>query len=456
MISGNRRSRLVLCALAFAAPLVSRASAPVVPQPLWQQRFGQPGLDESPGSDAMAVAAGTVFLAGSAGNANGDSDLLVQAYDATDGSLVWQDRFDTPGAVDIGVGVTTADGRVFGMGGTHFGVGIPTLRAFDARNGRLLWQNQVSDVWGTFDSAVSYKGSVIGVGGNGTWFVEAYDAATGALRWRDRFGVGSGNRANSVAEHARRVFVGGRARPAGLPFNWFVRAYDAESGAVLWDDHEAAGSFAQVQAVAVEGDRLIAVGRVQTNLPAAPFTDMDWLIRTYDTKSGQRLWEDRVDTGGIDFIASPFDVAVRDGRAFVAGTGGRNCGVRTTAPDNCDFIVRAYAMDGGRLLWEDRVDRAPIDQSISIAANDLAVFAVGNGGNNCAGLELTNCDLLVRAYEPGTGSVIWDDQVDVDGTDNFAQAVRVYRDAVFVSGYVLQPDFTADLTVGAYEAIPGR
>jgi glucose dehydrogenase len=418
---------------------------------LWEDRFGEPGKNEFPGSDAIAASDGVVFVAGSAEN-----DFLVRAYSAVDGKLLWADVFDRAGGIDDAIGITPAGGKVFALGGADLPptfLGIPLIRAYESKTGRLLWQQELADSQGVFDSAVVHEETVIAVGGNLAWLVQAYDAETGTVQWGDRFGVGTSNRAIGVAEHNGRVFVGGRARPPGAALNWFVRAYDASSGNVLWEDHAPAGIGGQVGSVAVEGNQVIAVGTVVARTTTPPFINTDWRIRAYDVKTGALLWEDVVDKGGFFFPEGALDVAVLGGRAFVAGGGGAGCSVDVTAPNNCDFIVRAYELKSGQLLWEDQLDRAPFDLATSVAAKDGRVFSLGLGGNDCDNSGLTNCDILIRAYKPKSGKVLWEDQVDSMGTDDTGQGIAADGGNVFAAGFVLDTaDFLADLLVRAYDA----
>ena len=264
------------------------------------------------------------------------------------------------------------------------------------------------------------------------------------------------NRAIGVAEHDGRVFVSGRAQPLGAAHSdWFVRAYDASSGTVLWEDYAPDRIGGQAGLIAVEGNRVIAVGSVVTRTTTPPFSNHDWRIRVYDAKTGALLWQDIVDKGGFSFPEAAFDVTVLDGRAFVVGSGGAGCSLNVTAPDNCDFIVRAYKLKTGRLLWEDQLDRAPFDLATSVAAKDGKVFALGLGGNDCdnSELTLTNCDLLIRAYKPKSGKVLWEDQVDSMGTDDASEDIAADDGKVFVASVVVDPtDLLGDLLVRAYDA----
>jgi glucose dehydrogenase len=234
-----------------------------------------------------------------------------------------------------------------------------------------------------------------------------------------------------------------------------VRAYDASSGDVLWEDHVPVGIGGQANSVGVEGNRVIVAGTVITPTTTPPFRNTDWRIRTYDARTGALLWEDVVDKGGWLFPEGAHAVAVLGNRAFVAGSGGTGCTLFVTPQPNCDFIVRAYELQSGRLLWEDQLNRGDIDQAISVTANDGRAFVVGQGGNGC---NLQNkCDILIRVYKANSGQVIWEDQVDSIGTEDAAVSVAVAGGKVFVGGYFLEPDEVhVDLLVRAYDAGVGR
>ena len=59
----------------------------------------------------------------------------------------------------------------------------------------------------------------------------------------------------------------------------------------------------------------------------------DFLVRAYDARHGDLLWEDQFDKAGdLDGAAA---IAVQGRRVFAAGEG-------TNAAGNLDFLVRAY------------------------------------------------------------------------------------------------------------------
>jgi hypothetical protein len=84
---------------------------------------------------AIVLNEDTVYVAGSAGEFSGDSEFLVRAYDAVDGSLLWDDRSHAStetAAVDLALGKF----RLF-VAGYTFDSSTNTdflIRAYDARS----------------------------------------------------------------------------------------------------------------------------------------------------------------------------------------------------------------------------------------------------------------------------------------------------------------------------------
>jgi glucose dehydrogenase len=447
-----------------AAPGSARADGGEL---LWEDRFDNAGGADFAVWDAIAAADGGVFVLGAVQSAAGDFDFLVRGYDARTGELIWDDQIDAAGGDDLPIGLTAHGRRVFVLGALarETGSRAPVIRTYDAKTGKLLWQDEVNALGNTFGRAAAAGRRVFAVGGavtgtaDGDWLVRAYDAKRGLLLWEDRFGAGRFDRALGVATARARVFVAGRVRIApttpGVLSLPAVRAYDARTGQVLWQDFGIVPGFdtisAQLNSIAVSGRTVIATGSLFAITGIPPRSHTDWLIRAYDAESGAPLWQDIVDKGGAEHPEVAFDLAVLGKRAFVAGSGGSGCNPLVASPDNCDFIVRAYDVRNGRLLWEEQLDLAPADLPLSIAAEDGLVFAVGWGGNNCNAAETANCDMLVRAYEAETGQLVWDDQADVTGVDDSGDAVAVHDGRVFVSGTtdIFVQD---DLIVRAYDA----
>jgi hypothetical protein len=64
-------------------------------------------------------------------------DFLVRAYDALNGTLLWEDRFALAAGNDLALGITTGSGRVFASGDATNAAGIlvPVIRAYDGKTG---------------------------------------------------------------------------------------------------------------------------------------------------------------------------------------------------------------------------------------------------------------------------------------------------------------------------------
>jgi outer membrane protein assembly factor BamB len=115
---------------------------------------------------------------------------VMQAFDASTGTVVWQTRYAAPVMVNPaaqahGAGPkatpTFANGRLYtlGMGGI--------VTAFDAASGTQLWQKPGTPTlpfYGTSASPLVDRGLVIvHVGGNDKGALTAFDAETGRVKW---------------------------------------------------------------------------------------------------------------------------------------------------------------------------------------------------------------------------------------------------------------------------------
>lgn len=124
----------------------------------------------------------------------GDEEAL-EAFDQATGKRVWRQAYPAPYSVNMaayrhGKGPKStpvvADGRVF-----TFGIG-GILSAHDTATGRLLWRKEfgkefpaTSPTYGTGQSPIVDRGLLIAhVGGDGNGALTAFDAATGAVRWK--------------------------------------------------------------------------------------------------------------------------------------------------------------------------------------------------------------------------------------------------------------------------------
>ncbi len=146
----------------------------------WQFRFDRPrGVQATP-----LMVDGTLYVSGPWG--------VVYAMDARSGALRWQHAPQVPASKAavaccdvVNRGVAVEDGRVFV--GTIDG----RLQALDAKTGALLWSEQTTNPERpyTITGAPRVIGDLVMIGNGGAeygvrGYLSAYDAASGALRWR--------------------------------------------------------------------------------------------------------------------------------------------------------------------------------------------------------------------------------------------------------------------------------
>jgi putative pyrroloquinoline-quinone binding quinoprotein len=314
--------------------------------------------DGWPGSGAgLALDGARLIVAGNIVNSAGATQLLVRAYIARTGIVAWEDRSVPAGysrvvfqaspssghearAVALNRGQAFVSATVAPAG--EFGGTACLVRGYDATTGDRLWEaaHHVSGNCTPAGVAIAGRrvilGATGGIGGDNL-VVQAYDAGTGDLLWQERTFVGSGfdNAVTAVDTDGRRAFIAAWDNhipwtTGGLKEAFIVRSYDTETGVLLWENvhHVDALGFYLWHALDVETEkgRVFAVGQ--------DVGHGTWLVRAYDAKHGDVLWQDESELGGTDYSATQA-VAVDRGRVFVGGTGANAVG-------GVDLILRAY------------------------------------------------------------------------------------------------------------------
>jgi DNA-binding beta-propeller fold protein YncE len=223
--------------------------------------------------------------------------------------------------------------------------------------------------------------------------------------------LGGGN-AVAVDPKGGMVFVAGSA---GLV------AYDAGTGAQLWDN--AAGAGRSV-AVAPDGHAAFVINAVRNS-----GGNLDFSTAAFDTATGNQLWA-RLYNGRANGNDRPVALAVSPGggRVFVTGTSkGRTSGR--------DYATVAYAAATGRQLWASRYNGhgrgLDMPAGIAVSRRGGAVFVTGRSWGGA-----TSFDFATVGYAAATGATRWTKRYDRAGGNDFATSVAVSLDGrrVFVSG----------------------
>jgi DNA-binding beta-propeller fold protein YncE len=223
--------------------------------------------------------------------------------------------------------------------------------AYDASNGTQLWGERYTGPGGGTDIVYSMgvspdglrvyvTGSSAGTTSDFDYATVAYATASGAQLWVSRYnGPGdSDDIANSVAVSpgGSKVFVTGSSLAlGGLQADIATLAYDASTGTRLWlrrYDGPASGS---------DGARSVAVSPGGSNVYVAGFSEGsdidDYITVSYSASDGAQRWIARYEGPGHGGdVANGVTVAPGGGRVFVTG-------VSTGAGGDSDFATIAYS-----------------------------------------------------------------------------------------------------------------
>jgi hypothetical protein len=312
----------------------------------------------------------------------------------------------------------------------------------------LLWEDTV-DFAGQDDTAAAMAlagprvitaGTVRTALGVQSFYVRAADALDGTFRWDDRVEFAGGPlRATDVAVSGPRAFVVGQGDGAAGDYE-LVRAYDWRTGTLLWDDEwSVLGNIGFPPTVTSSGDRVF----VATNRPALTGLGRNMLVKAYDAGTGALLWEDLFNRGGDDFTT---EVVASGALVFVAGAASA-----APFPVQSDFAVRALDAATGAMIWQDFYDfEGEVDQARGIVVSQNRVYAVGFGRH----ADLDD-DIIVRAYDAGTGVPLWTDTFDRAGGSDFSTKLAVLGPRVFVAGYASDGLGDTDFLVRALDADSG-
>ena len=173
------------------------------------------------------------------------SSFILRSYDAHTGSLVAEDEFDLTVDEDSAAAIAAGAGRVYAVGSGVNPDGRLSLlvRAYDAKTGQLLWEDDLNP-----RSSAESEGTATRTAGQRrfpaektdsrastmyqpSFTVQAVNARTGEIVWQDEF----------LASKPTGQDWTGRL-PSGSPplfersFSILIRTYDTDTGSLLWQD----------------------------------------------------------------------------------------------------------------------------------------------------------------------------------------------------------------------------
>ncbi len=195
-------------------------------------------------------------------------------------------------------------------------------------------------------AAIVAAGFGVQADGIASFLIRTYDAKTGDLLWQDQFplAVIEEDEASANNPDGGRVFAGGFGVSTGSITYFPIRAYDLKTGAFLWEGQlklvTRSGGTASV--VTTRGRQGAVAERTQDQ--SVPLASTHFLLRAYDNRTGALLWQDQ-------FNPMENMDEVRDDANLIRAFPVRRI---TRFGDQLDFLVRTFDSTTGQLLWQDR------------------------------------------------------------------------------------------------------
>jgi hypothetical protein len=257
---------------------------------------GEVHADDQP--FAVAVLDNRVFVSGAISLDLEFTEVAfsVAAFDARSGRELWRDVSTNGGGGAIRVATDRDRVFVVGLDDDDW-----LVRRYDPRHGKVIWQDVYSlagPLPGIFDVAwqLDVQGNSLLVSGYGSqdgpnfvsrdWVVRAYDARDGELRWMDEldFADGFDESIGGAAIRDGQALTYGIVSTADTGPLMYVRSYDLDDGAVLWEDLEAdfdnSSCFGPRISMVIDDSRLTVVGR--SFFHSGPFGfGATGIVRTY-------------------------------------------------------------------------------------------------------------------------------------------------------------------------------
>jgi len=176
-----------------------------------------------------------------------ESSFVIRSYEAHTGSLISEDEFELSVDEETADVVEEGEGRIYAVGSGLNDRGTLSLliRAYDAQTGHLLWEDDLNPsgeklLKTTSLRTILHKKISEGEGhlhsqpnSQSSYLVQAIDSQTGELVWKDEFFTGS--KGQSPDKHLEdQKFP--TEKDVEKTFSIRIRTYDMQTGTILWHD----------------------------------------------------------------------------------------------------------------------------------------------------------------------------------------------------------------------------
>lgn len=387
---------LTLCSL--LAPLA--LTAPLVPGDLtWEDYYLPDGLERS-FARSLSLDDGTLVVAGGqSGSGTYDGDAVLRAHDPATGAVLWTAADPVPGTNESWEHVEAEEGTVVAYGHLQgHGFWRARIEARDLSDSQLLWSEQNAEAtWVQPHALDIHQGRVLTVHGSTDAFFPGFEAvqylesrelATGVLQWRVPIapGAGTGESVLELEGSGSRVFVMGRRVGASLfQLDGFVRAYDLQTGNVLWTRYFEVPSVLPLPYRMEVGDGRVHV-LVPQNDPSVP------VLTTLDSSNGETLWE--WSSGGTGGRVNLEEFALYHGILIAAAQVGDR------------MVVVSLGPADGSVLWSTVYDPTPFEERVKgLVRGGDRVYVVTLSEDPEDSVAVHGFELATGDHVIGTGAV---------------------------------------------------
>ncbi|MGH2711557.1 MAG: PQQ-binding-like beta-propeller repeat protein [Actinomycetota bacterium] len=264
-----------------------------------------------------------------------------------------------------------------------------------------------------YDSQMSGDGSLVFVTGQ-SWHEEddaydyatqAYEVATGAVRWSARWASAEGGHDIpydlALSPDGKTLFVHGsqHMNPVGEGADYATVAYDAATGELKWASgyDGAPDDTGYGVAVSPDGDYVYVTGKSGVN-----YENVDYATVAYHADTGEMAWSSRWSLTPGEGEDIGIQVAATDDAVFVAGAGGGK--IMTLAYRTGDPDVDPAA---GSLIWQSQ----PLNgygYYIALSPDGRTVYTTGSAHVGISDIPLfPDWSFTTVAYDAATGARKW-------------------------------------------------
>jgi len=419
--------KFAVCAVATTALLLMAPAAGATPAALplvWGARIDGPAhAADAAYFDAASPDGSTVYANGQVTTPSDGLDMVTAAYDAVTGHRKWLATYDGAAHMDdAGQGITVSpDGATVLVIGATYDPSVDydyLTIAYDAATGAQKWIQRYDGPGHGYDVPISVRtspsgsrvfltGSSVGTAQNDDFATIAYDVATGNQAWLARYDApahGEDDPGALTVGSNGEVYSMGGSDGVGTGTDVATVAYNPVNGHRLWVaryDGPAHGNDGNCIFTCIETSAAGDRVFVLAN-EIGVGTSQDIVTLAYDAATGNQLWASPYDgpVSGSDF---PGDLAVLPGSGDVVITGAVQTNTHFT-----DIITIRYAASDGALQWATDFDGPSHgeDYGNTIVANPsgsevvLAGVSNGDGMNDAAGR-----DAITQVYDAATGAL---------------------------------------------------